>query len=147
MMLLASFSDGLSFGVTLILSLTIPTIGLIVSGVTMNKHGLNPWSGAGSMAFFIALLVGSIMWVLDGRQGMDQRIVLYAFFGCVFIHTLSGLMALRGLSQVRRKRKWTHGKRRSYWVVWLNVIAIFLIGAWCYYHVNETFHNTFQPPQ
>jgi predicted membrane channel-forming protein YqfA (hemolysin III family) len=147
MILLASFSDGLSFGVTLILSVSVPTVGLIVSGVTMNKHGLNPWSGSASIAFFIALLIGSVMWVLDGRQGMDQRVVLYALLGCVAVHSLSGLMALRGLAQVRLKRKWTHGKRRAFWMVWMNVVVIFIIGAWCYYHVNPRFHDAFAPPQ
>ncbi len=145
MTLLASFSDGLAFGLMLILSVSVPTVGLIVSGATLRKRGLNPWAGAGSIVFFVALLIGSVMWVLDGRPGINETAVLYALLGCVGIHTLSTLMALQGLAQLRTRRKWTHGKRRAYWVVGMNILAIFLIGAWCYYHVNPVFHEAFGP--
>ena len=143
MTLLASFTDGLSFGVMLIVSVSIPTVGLMVSGATMRRRGLNPWAASSSIVFFLALLVGSVMWVIGGRPGTNEAAVLYALLGCVVLHTVSTLMALRGLAQVRTRRKWAHGRRRVYWVVGLNILVIFLIGAWCYYHVNPVFNDAF----
>ncbi len=143
MTLFADASDALAFGAMLVITVVIPTAGLIFCAATLRRHGLNPWSGAASIVFFVALLIGMVMLALGTRQGAKEGPVLYTLLGCVVVHVLSSLMALRGLVQVRTRRKWSHGRRRAYWMVALNMMMIFVIGAWCYYHVNETFHRTF----
>jgi hypothetical protein len=140
MTLLADLSDTLSFGMFLILTLSIPVIGLIVSGATLRKRGLNPWCGWSTVMFFVALLAASVIRALGSRGGVGQDIVLYTILGCCGIHVVSALMALHGLSQVRRKKKWAHGRRRGLWMFWLNLGVLFVIGVWCYAHVDETLH-------
>ncbi len=136
MTLLADFSDTLGFGLLLVASVTIPAVGLIVSGATLSKRGLNPWCGWCTIVFFAALLINSIVRALGSRGGVGADFVLYTIFGCCGLHVLSSLMALLGLAQVRRRRKWAHGKRRGIWMFWLNIGVLLIVGVWCYAHVN-----------
>jgi hypothetical protein len=136
MTLLASLSDAFGFGMLLLASVSVPSVGLIVSGVTLTKRGLNPWCGWATLVFFLSLLVGSIVWALANRGGADPAVMLYTLLGCCGVHVLSALMALVGLAQIRQRRKWTHGRRRGMWVFWLNVLVILIISGWCYVHVN-----------
>jgi hypothetical protein len=143
MILLADFSDSLNFGM-LILTVTVPAVGLVVSGATLNKRGLNPWCGWSTIVFFCALLAAAIVWTLGARQGLERKVMLYILLGCCGIHVVSALMAMYGLSQVRRKRKWAHGRRRGLWMFWLNVAVLFLIGFWCAVHVFPFLSKVFK---
>jgi hypothetical protein len=141
MTLLADVSDSLMFGWMLIVSILIPSVGLIISGATLRKRGLNRWCGFASVAFFFALLIDSILWSLGDRGAGNPKIILYLLLGSCAIHVLSALMALRGLAQVRQRRKWTHGRRRGMWIFWLNVGVLLGIGMWCYVHINDPLYE------
>lgn len=144
MILLAAISDSLGF-VMLILTVSIPAIGLVVSGATLRKRGLNPWCGWSTIVFFCALLVSAIVWTLGAHKGLEREVVLLALLGCGGVHGLSALMAMYGLSQVRRKKKWAHGRRRGLWIFWLNVGVLFLVGFWCAVNVFEFLKYRFKP--
>jgi hypothetical protein len=141
MTLLADLSDSLMFGWMLIVSILIPSVGLIVSGATLRKRGLNRWCGFATVVFFFALLTDSILWSLGERGAGSPKWILYFLLGSCAIHALSALMALRGLVQVRQRRKWAHGRRRGMWIFWLNVGVILAIGVWCYVHVNDSLYE------
>jgi hypothetical protein len=143
-LLLVDFSDALRFATLLIFTLIV-SVGLIVSGLTLRKHGLNPWCGWSTLVFFFALLLASIVISLGARDGVGSDVVLYTLLGCAGLHVLSAVMAMYGVSQVRRRRKWSHGRRRGIWMFWLNLCALFLIGFWSATHVFDLLKRVFNP--
>ena len=141
MIFLADGSDVLAFGLLLVVSISIPAIGLIVSLATMGRHGLNPWCSAATIVCFVSLLAESISWTLGYVQGLGADSVLQMTLGGAGGHAVSAAMAIFGIVQVRRRRRWTHGRRRALWIFGLNILLILGIGFWCYMHVNQSLYE------
>jgi hypothetical protein len=141
MILLADTSDIFGFLFLLGASAIIPGIGVILSLATMRRHGLNPWCGISTLVFFATLLMEAVTWTLGINGGIEALTALHITLGGIALHIFGALLALVGLAQVRRRRKWAHGRRRAYWMFGMNLLLILLIGIWCYVHVNETLYD------
>ena len=149
MILIAGFSDNMGFMFLLAATVSIPAVGLIVSGMSLPKHGVNRWCAYASLVYFAGLLVASIAAALADRaaaasdaEAMGPAQFYWYLMGCCVAYVLSALMALIGLIQMRRRRrKWTHGRRRGLWIFWLSVFSILITGVWCFAHSNQLIYD------
>lgn len=137
--------DSLTFALLLFATVSIPGIGLVVTGAAVGKHGLNPWCAWAGVSFFAILLGDMVIWTLGSNGSFSEGVMVRTLIGGIGFHALSALISLRGLAQMRTRRKWHRGRSRAFWFFWLNIAAMAIIGLWCLTHVNPTLYYQFQP--
>lgn len=143
MMFLAAFNDSLGFAVLLLATVSVPTVGLILSGVALAKRSHNFWIAVATFIFFLALFTISLSSALGRWGGIAEATVLWILLICCGAHAFSALLSLVGTIRARRRRRASHGSRRGIWVFWLNWAAIVLVGIWCFAHVNQRAFDQF----
>ncbi len=136
MNILADVADMASFGFTLLFAICLPAIGIIVSAVSLEKRGLNPKAAFSITLFFVAFLLSGITAAMSDKEAITSLHRFYCLTAAVGIHTLSALLAIWGFGEIRTRRKWNHGRQRSFWCFWANIIFIVILSAWFYLQVN-----------
>lgn len=136
MTLLADAGEIASFGFTLLFAICLPAVGIIASAVSLEKRGLNPKVVISLTLFFVAFLLIGITTAMSDKSAISPLHRFYCLAAATSIHTLSALLAIWGLGEIRTRRKWNHGRQRSVWCFWANVTFIVILSAWFYLQVN-----------
>lgn len=140
-MIAVGASDYFSFGGMLIFTVGLPSIGLLVSFVSMQKQGINRKCGFSTLLFFVALLIECFTWTLSSSGGIMEKVEIGIMFGSAGIHCLSAILAIMGLAEMRSRRKWSRGMKRGVWGFWLNIAMLLVLVGWFYAHVNQKFYD------
>ncbi len=140
-MIAAGTGDYFSFGGMLLFSVGLPAIGLLISIVSMQKQGINRKCGISTLLFFVALLVECFTWTLTSSGGIIEKVQIGIMLGTTGLHTLSAILAIMGLAEMRSRRKWSRGMKRGVWGFWLNISMLLVLSLWFYAHVSQKFYD------
>ncbi len=143
MTILADAGEMTSFGLTIIFAIALPTIGIIANAATIGRRGLNPRCAFSTTLFFVALLLSGITIAMMNKDAIHPAARFYCFSAAAAIHALSAFLAGWGLSELRTRRKWSHGRQRGQWGFWLNIGALILLSTWFYLQVNHAARHRF----
>jgi peptidoglycan/LPS O-acetylase OafA/YrhL len=105
-------------------NIILPFIGLVICISGLSRHSLNPRCGLAATLFFIALLIGSNATVLSEMESITDVVRFWGVFSAVVLHIASAIFGIWGLYQMRRRRKWSHGRKRAILSFWLNILML-----------------------
>lgn len=140
-MILAQAGDYFSFGATMLFAVGMPCIGLLFSVVAMQKQGLNRKCALSTLLFFAALLVECVNWTISSKGTIPPKAEIWIMLGTAGVHSLSAILAIMGVAEMRTRRRWSHGLKRGVWGFWLNIAMLFVMALWFYAHASKKFHD------
>ena len=140
-MILAQTSDYLSFGATMLFAVGLPCLGLLFSVVAMQKQGINRKCALSTLTFFAALLIACVTWTISNKGTTTPEAEIGIMLGVAAIHSLSAILAIMGVAEMRTRPRWSRGLKRGIWGFWMNSAMLFVIALWFYAHVSKKFHD------
>ena len=139
-MILAEF-ETLGFVARVILLMGLPAIGLTLNLVGWRRSGLNRRCAAAAVLFFFTLLIQGMVATLSVRDAFSDAAEFWILASTAILNLVSGILALLGLWQCRRRHRWPRGRKRAVFSLWLNAAALVVVGLTFYFKVNTVLYE------
>ncbi len=105
-------------------------VGLIINVASFQTKDLNRKSGHAANLLFIALIIEAATGTVRAFGGASETGAFWAIIAAASVHWASAVVALLAIREHLMVGRWPHGRRRSAWGFWLNVIALLVLAAW-----------------
>ena len=115
--------------------------GLIMNVASFQTKDLNRKSGHAANLLFLALIIEAATATVSAFGGASETGCFWAIVAAAVIHWMSAVIALLAIREHRLVGRWPHGRRRSAWGFWLNVVALLILAAWFWLGANPAVYK------
>lgn len=127
--MIAGILDYFGYGFNMVVLIGLPAAGLVVNIASMQRQGLNRKAGLAACLFFLTLMVQGATVTLGAQNAFPLNVHFWLLAGSGLANIVSAILALWALWQIRRKHRWSRGRKRAITIFWLNIFILGFMGA------------------